>query len=120
MRQKNNIPAYAGHFLSTEIDSTDFKNENSTTKTRQKNHIFLKRIFEKILKKTRPSTKIKNKYLKKYQTKKKNKKKQLKTAGYLDTKDQDKIKSFIRLYLQKTRQKKQYSCKCWAFFKKTN
>ena len=32
--------------------------------------------------------------------------KQLKTAGYLDTKDQDKIKYIICLYLQKMRQKK--------------
>ena len=39
MRQKNNIPADAEHFLSTEIDSTHFKNENSTTKTTKKNHI---------------------------------------------------------------------------------
>ena len=43
MRQKNNIPADAGHFLRTEIDSTDFKNENLTTKARQKSHIFLKK-----------------------------------------------------------------------------
>ena len=44
MRQKNNISPDAGHFLRTEIDSTDFKNENLTIKekegTRQKNHIF--------------------------------------------------------------------------------
>ena len=40
MTQKNNIPADAGHFLRTEIDSTDFKNENLTTKARQKSHIF--------------------------------------------------------------------------------
>ena len=51
MRQKNNIPAYAGHFLSTEIDSTDFKNENSTTKTRQKNHFFFKNNIRKDLEK---------------------------------------------------------------------
>ena len=51
MRQKNNIPAYAGHFLSTEIDSTDFKNENSTTKTRQKNHFFFKKNIRKDLEK---------------------------------------------------------------------
>ena len=37
---KNNIPADAGYFLRTEIDSTDFKTENSTTKTTQKNPIF--------------------------------------------------------------------------------
>ena len=51
MRQKNNIPGYAGHFLSTEIDSTDFKNENSTTKTRQKNHFFFKKNIRKDLEK---------------------------------------------------------------------
>ena len=48
--QKNNIPADAGHFLRTEIDSTDFKNEHSTTNTTYKNHIFLRKIFQKILK----------------------------------------------------------------------
>ena len=31
----NNIPADAAHFLRTEIDSTDFKNENLTTKIRR-------------------------------------------------------------------------------------
>ena len=40
---KNNIPADAWHFLTTEIESRDLKNENSTAKTRQKNHIFLKK-----------------------------------------------------------------------------
>ena len=42
--KKNNIPADAGHFLSTEIEETDFKDEHLTTKikkTRQKNYIFL-------------------------------------------------------------------------------
>ena len=34
--QKNNIPAHAGHLLRTEIDSTDFENENLTTKIRRK------------------------------------------------------------------------------------
>ena len=47
MRRKNNIPADAGHFLRAEIDSTDFKNENSTTKGRQKNHITKKKKFPK-------------------------------------------------------------------------
>ena len=42
MRQKKNIPSHAGNFLSTEIESTDLKNKKSTTKTRGKNHIFLK------------------------------------------------------------------------------
>ena len=49
MRQKNNNPADAGYFLRTEIDSTDFKNENSTTKIRQKNLIFKKKKFPKDL-----------------------------------------------------------------------
>ena len=40
MRQKNNISAYPGRFLRTEIDSMDFKNENLTAKTRQKSHVF--------------------------------------------------------------------------------
>ena len=36
MRQKqDNIPADAGHFLRKEIDSTDLKNENLTTKIRR-------------------------------------------------------------------------------------
>ena len=49
MRQKNNNPADAGYFLRTEIDSTDFKNENSTTKIRQKNLIFKKKKIPKDL-----------------------------------------------------------------------
>ena len=32
IRQINNIPADAGHFLRTQIDSTNFPNENLTTK----------------------------------------------------------------------------------------
>ena len=35
MRQRNNIPEDAGHFLRLEIDSVDFKNENLTTKIRR-------------------------------------------------------------------------------------
>ena len=53
----NNIPPDAPHFLRTEIDSTDFKNENLTTKIRgirQQIHIFFKKIFLKILKQTKP------------------------------------------------------------------
>ena len=46
--------------------------------------------------------------------------KQLKTVGYLDTKGQHKIKKIIRFYLKKMRKKKQYSCRCWAFFKNRN
>ena len=53
-KKKNNIPADAGHFLRTEIDSIDFKNESLTTKIRrnkaEKPYIFLKKIFQKILK----------------------------------------------------------------------
>ena len=49
MREKNNNPADAGYFLRTEIDSTDFKNENSTTKIRQKNLIFKKKKIPKDL-----------------------------------------------------------------------
>ena len=45
MRHKNNIPADAGHFLTAENDSIDLKNENLTTKTRQKNLIFSKKII---------------------------------------------------------------------------
>ena len=49
MRQKNNIPAYPGRFLRTEIDSIDFKNENLTTKTRQKSHVYLKKKYSMII-----------------------------------------------------------------------
>ena len=45
------------------------------------------------------------KYLEKILDKEINQIKQLKTAGYLDTKDQDKIKQVMCLYLQKMRQK---------------
>ena len=34
-----------GILLKTELDSTDFKNENLTTKTGQKDHVFLKKVF---------------------------------------------------------------------------
>ena len=36
-RKKNNIPADTGHFLRTEIDSRDFKNENLPKKIRKNN-----------------------------------------------------------------------------------
>ena len=49
MRQKNNIPAYPGRFLRTEIDSIDFKNENLTTKTILKSHVFLKKKYFTII-----------------------------------------------------------------------
>ena len=53
MRQKNNIPADAGLFLRTEIDSTDFKNENLTTKIKRnkaEKPYLKKKILQKILK----------------------------------------------------------------------
>ena len=49
--KKTNIPVEAGHFLRTEIDSTDFKNENLTTKIRRnkaQKPYFSKNIFQKI------------------------------------------------------------------------
>ena len=62
MRQKkNNIPDIAGHFFSTEIDSTDFENENLTTKIRRnkaEKSYFLKKIFKQIFKQTKLSNKI--------------------------------------------------------------
>ena len=36
-RKKNNIPADTGHFLKTEIDSRDLKNENLPKKIRKNN-----------------------------------------------------------------------------------
>ena len=61
MRQKqDNIPADAGHFLRKEIDSTDLKNENLTTKIRRNKAdkpCFFKKIFQNILKQTKPSNK---------------------------------------------------------------
>ena len=35
MRKRKNISADSGHFLRTEIHSTDFENENLTKKTRR-------------------------------------------------------------------------------------
>ena len=58
---KNNNPADAVHFLRTEIDSTNFKNENLNTKIRRNRaakRCFFKKIFQKILKQTKPSNKI--------------------------------------------------------------
>ena len=47
MRQKkDNIPADAGHFLRTKIDSTDFRKENVALKIaekRRKHRVFLKK-----------------------------------------------------------------------------
>ena len=80
------------HFLRTEIDSTDFKNENLTAKIRRnkaKKPYFFEKTFQKILKQKKPSNKI---YTSKTirQTNKSNK--QLKAACYLDIKHEDKIK----------------------------
>ena len=80
------------HFLRTEIDSTDFKNENLTAKIRRnkaKKPYFCEKTFQKILKQKKPSNKI---YTSKTirQTNKSNK--QLKAACYLDIKHEDKIK----------------------------
>ena len=72
MTQKNNIPADAGHFLRTEIDSIDFKNENLTTKIRrnkaEKPHLKKKNIPKDLEK---DETIKQNTYLKKYWTKEK-------------------------------------------------
>ena len=60
-RKKNNIPADAGDFPRTQIDSTDFENEKLTTKKRRnkgEKPQFLKNVFQNILKQTRPSNKI--------------------------------------------------------------
>ena len=62
MRQKkDNIPADAGHFLRTKIDSTDFRKENVALKIaekRRKHRVFFKKIFQNILKQTKPSIEI--------------------------------------------------------------
>ena len=59
--KKNNIPAYAGHFLRTVNDSKDFKNKHLTTEIRRKKAekpYFLKKIFQTILKQMKPSNKV--------------------------------------------------------------
>ena len=51
-RKKNNIPADAGHLLRTEIEWTDFKNENLTAKIRRNKEekpYFFKIFFQKDL-----------------------------------------------------------------------
>ena len=64
MTQLNNIPSDSWHYLRREIDSTDFQNENLTTKIRrnkaEKSHFFLKKIFENILTQTKQSNTISN------------------------------------------------------------
>ena len=60
-RKKNNIPADTGHFLRTEIDSRDLKNENLPKKIRknkEQKKFFFKKFFKKIFKSTKPSNKI--------------------------------------------------------------
>ena len=47
-----------------------------------------------------------------------NKEKELKTAGYQETKDQDKIKQIICSYFQNMRQKRRDPCRCCTFFQK--
>ena len=61
MRGKNNIPADAGHVFRTQIESTDLKTVNLTTKIRRnkaEKRYFFRKIFQKILKQTKPSNKI--------------------------------------------------------------
>ena len=61
MRKKKDIPADAGYFVRTEIDSTDFKNENLISKRRRneaEKQYFFQKISEKILKQKKPSNKI--------------------------------------------------------------
>ena len=61
MRQRNNIAADAGHFWRTEIDSTNFTNEELTAKVRrnkaESSYVF-KKVFQKILKETKAATKL--------------------------------------------------------------
>ena len=60
-KTKYNIPADAGHFLRREIDLTDLKNENLTTKIGRKKaekSCFFKKIFQNILKQTKASNKM--------------------------------------------------------------
>ena len=59
--KKNIISAHGWHFLRTEIDSTNFKNEKFTAKITRKEiekPCFFKKIFQKILKLTKPLNKI--------------------------------------------------------------
>ena len=59
--KKNNFPADVGHFLITEIQSTDFKNENLITKIRRnkaEKPYLAKKIFQNMFKQTKPSNKM--------------------------------------------------------------
>ena len=71
MRQISNIPADAGHFLRTEIDSTIFINEELTAKVRrnkaENSYVFKKNIRKDL---ETDETIKQNKYLKKYWAKK--------------------------------------------------
>ena len=52
-KKKKNIPGDAGHFLNTEIHSTDFKNETLTTKigrNKEEKQYSFKKFFQKIFK----------------------------------------------------------------------
>ena len=51
-KKKKNIPGDAGHFLNTEIHSTDFENETLTTKigrNKEEKQYSFKKIFPKDL-----------------------------------------------------------------------
>ena len=55
-RKKKNIPEDAGHFLNTEIDSTDFRNKNLTAKigkNKEEKPYFFKKNFQNIFKQTK-------------------------------------------------------------------
>ena len=56
IEKKKNIPEDAGHFLSTEIDSTDFRNKNLTAKigrNKEEKPYLFKKNFQKIFKQTK-------------------------------------------------------------------
>ena len=55
--KKKKISADAGYFLSPEIDSGDFNNENLTPKitiNKEEKQYFLKNFFQKFLKQAKP------------------------------------------------------------------
>ena len=56
IEKKKNIPEDVGHFLSTEIDSTDFRNKNLTAKigrNKEEKPYLFKKNFQKIFKQTK-------------------------------------------------------------------
>ena len=56
IEKKKNIPEDAGRFLSTEIDSTDFRNKNLTAKigrNKEEKPYLFKKNFQKIFKQTK-------------------------------------------------------------------